>query len=750
MTSGPKSEKNLDTSNISAELLLLTLSACRAGLFYTPFNNTIEKTVSVDNREVSSAHGHDPDACWSLNISELFGLPETLQDASGLIPYILESDQSKLINCVLAAIEGKVRESDCEYRIRRLDGEIRWLHSRILLGLDESGEEVRYLASMCFDITEQKREQEVLEAANLQLNQAQKFLQSALSASDIAIFRYSIKDDLGESSGGGIPVEVYNSWNFNLAQLYGFPEGTAMTPELQCQRMREEDFNAVTQKAMDSMRIGRQEYEHEYPIQLEDNSTRWLLSKCTTELNIEGEPEFVSGAVIDITDRKVAEEKTKFIATHDVLTSLPNRFMFSNLLSHTIETAKRYSSRFCVFFIDLDRFKSINDAFGHQSGDRLLIDTALRLKKCLRSSDILARISGDEFVVLAPELDNEEAAGRVARKIISAVAEPMEIQGQTCLVTASVGIAIFPDHGEDEETLLKHADSAMYIAKEAGKNNYQYYNAESTSQSLERMAMENDLRSAIDRGELQLQYQAKLDLASDAITGVEALLRWNSPKFGMVSPLQFIPMAEETGMIVPIGAWVLKTACRQMVEWQQQGLPPLCVSVNISARQFQSVELLDHIKTALDESGMAPALLELEITESMVMHHVDKALAQLHEIKNLGVKIAIDDFGTGYSSLAQLKRFPIDTLKVDRSFIREVAHDLEDQAITDAIIAMGKSLSLTIIAEGVETKEQHDFLQAHACDEMQGFYFSRPVVPQDFFDLFQKHLDLNLTRGSGQ
>lgn len=740
MPLGPQSEKTLDTSSISAELLLVTLSACRAGLFYTPFANKVEKTVTVDSKESSYEHGHDPSSSWSLNISELFGLPETLQDAAELIPYILESDQSRLIECVMNAIEGKVRESDCEYRIQRPDGEIRWLHSRILLGLNEDGSEVRYLASMCFDITEQKRAQEDLEQSNTQLEQAQRYLHSALSASDIAIFRYTIMDEPSDGSVENLPVAFHDSWNFNLAELYGFPQGTEMTPELQCQRMSSEDFEAVSNKALESMKIGRMEYEHEYPISLDDGSTRWLLSKCNTELGESGKPEFISGAVIDITDRKIAEEKTKFIATHDVLTSLPNRFMFSNLLSHTIETAKRYSSRFSVFFIDLDRFKAINDAFGHQSGDRLLIETSQRLKSSLRSSDVLARISGDEFVVLAPELESEEAAGRVARKIISAVSKPMDIQGQNCMVTASVGIAMFPDHGEDEETLLKHADSAMYIAKEAGKNNYQYYNSESTSQSLERMAMENELRSAIENDELQLQYQAKVDLTSDTITGVEALLRWNSPRFGQVSPMRFIPMAEETGLIVPIGAWVLKTACMQVVEWQREGLPDLCIAVNISARQFQSPELLDHIKLALDESGIKPELLELEITESMVMHHVEQALQHLHEIKSLGVKIAIDDFGTGYSSLAQLKRFPIDTLKVDRSFIREVAHDVEDQAITDAIIAMGKSLSLTIIAEGVETKEQHDFLQSHACDEMQGFYFSRPVAAQDFFELYRKHL----------
>jgi diguanylate cyclase (GGDEF)-like protein len=512
-----------------------------------------------------------------------------------------------------------------------------------------------------------------------------------------------------------------------------------MTPEVQVRHMRPEDYEVMAKKGMESITTEKHEYEFEFPIQWNDQSTHWLLSKCLTEFDEEGRPQYSSGAIIDITDRKLAEQKTQYIATHDVLTGLPNRFLFSELLNHSLETAKRYSNQLAILFIDLDRFKSINDALGHQAGDQLLVEISHRLGKCLRASDVLARISGDEFVVLAPELDGEEAAAVIARKIIAAAAEPIMLLNQKCQISASVGIALYPKHGDDEQTLMKNADAAMYVAKEAGKNNYQFYNAENTSQSLERMAIESELRSALTNNELSLQYQAKLDLYSDKISGVEALLRWNNPKFGSVSPAVFIPIAEETGLIVSIGRWVLRTACQQNVEWQKAGLPPICVAVNISARQFMSKDLLSNIKEALDDSGMAPDLLELEITESMVMHHVDKAVALLDEIKNLGARIAIDDFGTGYSSLAQLKRFPIDTLKVDRSFIREVAHDSEDQAITEAIIAMGKSLSLTIVAEGVETKEQQDFLRNRACDEMQGFYFSKPVPPSEFKELFCKH-----------
>ena len=747
MSSEQISEAHLDTSNISAELLLLTLVACKAGLFYSPVSTDHNKPITGEDRP-----RNDPNQTWSLNVESLFGLSEKPDDASELLPYIVERDRSILVDAIASAFNERKRESDCEYRILRPDGEVRWLLSRILIGLNDNGE-VRYLASMCFDITEQKQEQEHLTLANKQLEHAQKLLHSALRASDIAIFRHSLADisnavtGEGDPGGGGSAVDGsappnsdYGSWNFNLESLYGCEPGQVLSLASQMQRMNKEDIDAVANKVINALKSSQLEYEHEYPIRWDDDSVHWLLTKCTAELNEAGEPAYVSGAVIDITDRKLAEEKTNFMATHDVLTGLPNRFMFSSLLNHTIETSKRYSNKFALFFIDLDRFKAINDALGHQAGDELLVIIAQRMRACLRSSDVIARISGDEFVLLVPEIETEDAAGLVARKILTAACAPIVLLDQQCQVTASVGIGMYPEHGTDETALMKSADAAMYVAKEAGKNNYQFYNAQNTSQSLKRMAMENELRSAIANNELYLEYQAKLDLKNDGITGVEALLRWNSRKFGQVVPFDFIPVAEETGLIVPIGSWVLKTACMQNVEWQKQGMPPICMSVNISARQFLSKELLVDIQSALDESGMDPGLLELEITESMVMHRVDEAIRQLHEIKNMGARIAIDDFGTGYSSLAQLKRFPIDTLKVDRSFIREVAHDAGDQAITEAIIAMGKSMSLTIVAEGVETQQQKDFLCNRSCDEMQGFYFSRPLGSREFYNLFSAHL----------
>ncbi|MBL0727040.1 EAL domain-containing protein [Piscinibacter sp. HJYY11] len=440
----------------------------------------------------------------------------------------------------------------------------------------------------------------------------------------------------------------------------------------------------------------------------------------------------------EITDQKVAEEHIHHMARHDSLTGLPNRLLFSNLLNAALKTAERYKRTFAVMFIDLDRFKFINDTLGHEAGDTLLKEITARFKQALRGSDVIARLGGDEFVVLVQEVPDREHAAIVARKLLSAAIKPIELMGQECRVTASVGISLFPGDGQDEQTLMKNADSAMYHAKEEGKNNFQFYSSEISTQTLERLTLESNLRRALEKQELSLAYQAKVDLKSGRITGVEALLRWHNAELGMVSPAKFIPVAEETGLIVHIGRWVMKTACLQNVAWQQQGLPPINMAVNLSVRQFADEHLLDDVTAILQETGMDPKLLELEITEGMIVHNVDRAIKLLTAIKQLGVRLAIDDFGTGYSSLGQLKNFPIDTLKVDRSFIRDLATDSEDKAITSAIIAMGKTLSLTVVAEGVETAEQQTFLREQACDEMQGYYFSKPVAPEEFAALLGK------------
>lgn len=448
--------------------------------------------------------------------------------------------------------------------------------------------------------------------------------------------------------------------------------------------------------------------------------------------NAKGEFRGYRGIGRDITDRKTSEERIQYLATHDSLTSLPNRFMFSEILNLAIESARRNARKLAVLFIDLDRFKNINDTLGHEAGDLLLNEMAGRFKQCLRASDVVGRLGGDEFVILIQELDNPEQAATVARKILSAAVKPVSVYGQECRVTASIGICVYPDDAEDEHTIMKSADIAMYRAKEEGKNNYQFYSPDIKARSLERLIMENNLRLALERNEFFLHYQAKRNLKTGEIAGVEALVRWQHPQLGIVSPAQFIPLAEETGLIVLIGRWVIKTACEQNVAWMKQGLPPLCMAVNLSVRQFFDDGLINDVATALKETGMEPGLLEMEITEGMVMQDAERAIRILSAIKRLGVRLAIDDFGVGYSSLAQIKRFPIDTLKMDSSFIRDIPQNREDRAITEAIIAMGKTLSLTVIAEGVETEEQETFLREHACDQSQGYYFSKPIAPEEF------------------
>ncbi|HMH17461.1 MAG TPA: EAL domain-containing protein [Burkholderiales bacterium] len=439
----------------------------------------------------------------------------------------------------------------------------------------------------------------------------------------------------------------------------------------------------------------------------------------------------------EVKERARSEEKIQYLAYHDGLTTLPNRALFSKILNHGISQAHRRKKELAVLFIDLDRFKNINDTLGHEAGDSLLQEVGKRLKQCLRESDTVARLGGDEFVVLLEDLEDQTRVSVVAHKILVTLVKPFTTLGQEFRVTASIGISTYPTDGEDEKSLMKNADIAMYRAKEEGKNNFQFYSKELNEHSFERLTMESNLRRALERNEFELHYQPKVDLRTSRITGVEALLRWRHPELGMVGPLQFIPMAEETGLIVPIGKWVLRTACRQQKAWQDQGLPQMSVAVNLSARQFSDENLLQDITAIVKESGMDPTLLELEITESMLMHNVEKAIRTLDALNDMGIRLAIDDFGTGYSSLSTLKRFPINTIKVDRSFIRDLPGGVDDHAITDAIIAMGRTLGMTVIAEGVETKEQADYLREQSCDEFQGFYFKKPMPANELVKLLQ-------------
>lgn len=447
----------------------------------------------------------------------------------------------------------------------------------------------------------------------------------------------------------------------------------------------------------------------------------------------------------DIGERKAMDAQLRYLATHDALTHLPNRALFHDRLAQALAHAKRSTRITALLFLDLDRFKYINDTLGHEFGDTLLIAVSDRLRTCVRREDTLARLGGDEFTIILQEIAQANDATLVAEKILAELSIPFHLGERELFITASIGIALYPFDGMNLSDLVKHADSTMYVAKKLGGNNYQYFTTKINNNITARMEMEADLRHALERDELVLHYQPQIDLGSGNITGFEALLRWQRPGCGLISPLQFIPLAEETGLILPIGTWVLRTACAQIMAWQQMGLGSLSIAVNLSARQFEQPDFLKIISDTLSETGLKPSLLEVELTESTVMHHVEQVISVLSEFKKIGVRISIDDFGTGYSSLSYLKRFPIDILKIDKSFIADITTADDDGAIASAIIEMGHMLKLQLIAEGVENAEQLAFLRARSCSIVQGYYFSPPLPPSDITKMLVEQMGRTLS-----
>ncbi|MBI2353667.1 MAG: EAL domain-containing protein [Deltaproteobacteria bacterium] len=440
----------------------------------------------------------------------------------------------------------------------------------------------------------------------------------------------------------------------------------------------------------------------------------------------------------DITDRKRYEEQLEYQDNHDRLTTLPNRNLLTDRIHQALLIARRNRQEVALFVIDLDNFKIINDSLGHDAGDVLLKIAAERLSGCVRSGDTVARQGGDEFVVIITDQAVSDNAAHIAAKLREAIATPLRISEHELVVTCSIGISISPRDGEDVHTLLRNADVAMFRAKEQGRNAFQFYTGEMNARSLARMTMEKHLRRALEHEELLVYYQPKVNLRSGRISGMEALVRWQNPEMGMVLPSSFIPLAEETCLIEPIGEWVLRTACAQNKAWQDAGLPPLTMAVNLSPRQFRQNDIAGLFCRILQETGLDPCYLELEITESMVMHDVDRVMSILNELKGIGMYLTMDDFGTGYSSLSYLKRFPFDKLKIDQSFVHDITSDPDNAAIAKTVIAMAHSLHLRVIAEGVETQEQLNYLRHLGCDEMQGYYFSRAIPAAEFGELLRE------------
>jgi diguanylate cyclase (GGDEF)-like protein/PAS domain S-box-containing protein len=604
----------------------------------------------------------------------------------------------------------EARPFEVEYRLALPDGTAKWVLERGAAFRDRHGR--RMVEGFIEDITDRHRAVEALANAERRFR---------------SIFENTVEGIYQTTAEGR-----FISANPALARIYGYesPEElmgslAASGRSLYVDPGRRADFERL-------MRETGAVTQFESQVHRRDGSVIWISENARVVRAPDGRVLHYEGTVEDITERKRYQAELEFQATHDALTGLPNRGLLEDRLRQALGYAHRNGSLVAVAFIDLDRFKVINDSLGHGSGDELLMRISRRIRGALREIDTVARQGGDEFVVVLADQSTVESVVAVVERIIAEVAQPVTIDGRELYVTCSVGIALYPNDGEDTTTLLRNADAAMFSAKERGRNSFQFYAPNMNALALERLALEGSLRRATEREEFEVHYQPRVDIRSKKIVGMEALVRWRDAELGFVPPAKFIPVAEEANLINQIGEQVLRAACRQARDWVDLGFDELSVSVNLSARQFRQGRLVETIRSALAETGLEASRLELELTESTIMGHGEEFVAMLAELKGLGVRVAIDDFGTGYSNLSYLSRFPIDALKIDRSFVSEVATDQQHALLAKAVISLGHSLRLKVVAEGVETAEQLDFLRHHGCDEVQGYFFSKPVPPEEF------------------
>ncbi|WP_310448334.1 EAL domain-containing protein [Thiobacillus sp.] len=617
----------------------------------------------------------------------------------------LPEDRAQVSRTIHAALESNT-SFEVEYRIQRADGRVCWVLERGV-GIRNENSRLAWIEGYIQDISDRM-------AANEMLREAVRRYSSIFEHATEGIFQTT-------------PEGRYLNANPALAHIYGHASADALIEHLQ--DISRQLYVLPERRAafVNLMQEHGAVRNFESQVYRMDGSVIWISENARAVMNADGSVQFFEGTVVDITERKQHEAELEYQANHDSLTGLPNRLLLGDRIEQAIAKAHRENMRVAVVFVDLDHFKLINDSLGHHIGDRLLLEVADRLMTCVRSHDTVARQGGDEFVLVLTEQHDADETLAIVNRLLEVISKPWLHDGQEYGLGCSIGISCYPRDGDNPDALLRCADIAMYKAKSSGRSTYHAYTPELNQAISERLELQNNLRHALERNEFRVYYQPRVDVASGRIIGAEALIRWDCPVKGLIPPDSFISIAEETGLIIPIGQWILQEACRQNRAWQRAGLPSISISVNLSPIQFRHTGLVQSVADALQQAELHPSWLELELTESFVMHDAERINVAMQSLKALGVDIAVDDFGTGYSSLSYLKRFPVDRLKVDKSFVRDIDSDPDDAAIVRAIITMGHALGLKVVAEGVETRAHLDFLRQHGCDELQGYFFSRPV-----------------------